>query len=706
MSAATAPVTPVLSGALVMLRAGYCVQPCRLQMDTTTGKKDVTGLPNGWDTFGQDEPSVLRKFAAGANAYLVATGPSNVVVVDVDVKMGARGLASWASKLPGGFVVTTPTGGQHHYYRNDVGQVGCRAAILPGVDIRAHGGGVFGPGSLDGAYSVAYSAAEMPLWSAVGIDAGWHAAKSTAPRDEALAPAVTPARAQQIIAEQVAAVGAHAGRWAGDGFRMALMKAAYVIGGYVGAEQLTHEQAEAALVGAIKAAGYAPDADDEKWIEQGLTDGSARPLVVRAPFIRPSQGKPHGGINLPGEWWVARPTLSHARTCAHSRGRSADAVMGALLARVSSLVPGHLRVDTGIAAPASLNFYAILLGSSAAGKSTSAAVAESMLPIGVELDSPIEDIGSGPGVAAAFGLVNGDGVFEQTQHRVMFKCDEGELLLATSRNKESTTLATLRTAWTGQAFGQRNATQALNRRVTDYSLGLWVGLQPIHAAELFSARAVGDGTLQRFLWFSAADPSITAEQPHNPGRLPWDHSVLRLTDSTPLTLPTDIRRELFLRNVAVQRGELVPEPGQEHAALQQIKVSGLLAMLDGRRDIDHEDWQLAAVVLETSNAVAQSVREDIRARAADREAQRDAAAERRAKNAAKTAAEIEDTRLTARKAQILQRVTDKPGQQHSAVARNYTNRELTATALAQLEADGKIEVKTDARQHYKLIYAT
>ncbi|MGH3427687.1 MAG: bifunctional DNA primase/polymerase, partial [Mycobacteriales bacterium] len=270
---------PALDGALMMLKAGYAVQPCHLAMDQITGKKDPTRLPKRWDTFGQAEHDVRRALSSWANAYMVSTGPSNIVVADIDVKGGAQGMESWAGKPQGGLVVRTPTGGLHHYFANDA-QVGCPSSGLPGVDIRGIGGGVFGPGSLDGAYRIEHSnGGSLPPWSGVGL-ASAARTPSTQEMDAALRPAVSREHAEKIIAAKVQAVHNHAGNWAGNGFRTTLYGSAYTIGGYVGAELLSHEQAEARLTAAITSAGHEPDADDEKWIEQGLTDGSARPLQI------------------------------------------------------------------------------------------------------------------------------------------------------------------------------------------------------------------------------------------------------------------------------------------------------------------------------------------------------------------------------------------------------------------------------------------
>jgi hypothetical protein len=88
----------------------------------------------------------------------VATGrPSGLVVVDLDVKRGAQGPASWRDflgqhSLGGAESVTaaTPSGGFHVWYRwpQNWGPVPERPGILPGVDIKGDGGLVVAPPSM------------------------------------------------------------------------------------------------------------------------------------------------------------------------------------------------------------------------------------------------------------------------------------------------------------------------------------------------------------------------------------------------------------------------------------------------------------------------------------------------------------------------------------------------------------------------------
>ena len=108
-------------------------------------------LAKGWqDEATDDLERVARLWDANPDANIgIATG-EGLVVVDVDQKNGKDGdesirFAAESSDLAG-YRVTTPSGGYPLYFRSEQ-RVGNRTSILTGVDIRADGGYVVGPGS-------------------------------------------------------------------------------------------------------------------------------------------------------------------------------------------------------------------------------------------------------------------------------------------------------------------------------------------------------------------------------------------------------------------------------------------------------------------------------------------------------------------------------------------------------------------------------
>lgn len=76
----------------------------------------------------------------------IATKPSDLVVIDVDVKDGAPGMESWRDLVEelgrdiGDTVITeTPSGGLHFWYRANGHTIGNKE-LAPGIDVRAAGG--------------------------------------------------------------------------------------------------------------------------------------------------------------------------------------------------------------------------------------------------------------------------------------------------------------------------------------------------------------------------------------------------------------------------------------------------------------------------------------------------------------------------------------------------------------------------------------
>lgn len=117
--------------------------------------KEKVPLAKGWQDQATDDPeAVARLWDARPQANIgVATG-EGIVVVDVDRKDGKDGdesirLVAESTDLAG-YRVTTPSGGYHLYFHSEQ-PVRNRTSLLLGVDIRADGGYVVGPGSeIDG----------------------------------------------------------------------------------------------------------------------------------------------------------------------------------------------------------------------------------------------------------------------------------------------------------------------------------------------------------------------------------------------------------------------------------------------------------------------------------------------------------------------------------------------------------------------------
>lgn len=135
----------IVDRALACVESGWSVFPL-----VPNTKRPLT--PNGFKNASKSVEAVRKWWAEHPDANVgIATGEaSGIVVVDVDVKGGAKGRESLASlkELPPTLTVTTPSGGWHFYYLCPQGGVRSRTGLLPGIDIKAGNGYVVGPGSV------------------------------------------------------------------------------------------------------------------------------------------------------------------------------------------------------------------------------------------------------------------------------------------------------------------------------------------------------------------------------------------------------------------------------------------------------------------------------------------------------------------------------------------------------------------------------
>ncbi|MFD7001909.1 hypothetical protein ACFWA5_38065 [Streptomyces mirabilis] len=433
---------------------------------------------------------------------------------------------------------------------------------------------------------------------------------------------------------------------------------------------------------------------------------------------------------IPEAFWAARPELRHIRTAGHSRTRSGDVALLAVLTRLSALVSHRIRADTGIAGFASLNLFGGIIGPSGIGKSSGVEVADRLMPAPSGLD--FRDglpIGSGEGLAEVFmGVVEEETgeirkrggtetpvtvqVRKQVRHHAFFYIDEGSSLTRLMRERSGSTLGeTLRSAAVGQTLGQTNASKDTSRYIPSgsYSLGLLVGFQPETVAPLFDE--VAEGTPQRFVWVQVIDPAIPDQQPEWPGELRvWRNAgVVAPGDEASgfvlVTFDEGIKAELRAADLAKARGHVSTagqDPFDSQAPVMRVKLASLLAILAGRRHVNPEDWRLAHMVWDASCAT----RADVIART---EAQRRLEQEKRTvarieeevrvEGAKQAAEEARTERAVERLATRLALLTQERGPQTRKEVRSRTagrdKRYLTeAFAYALLrewvvEADGK-----------------
>ncbi len=360
--------------------------------------------------------------------------------------------------------------------------------------------------------------------------------------------------------------------------------------------------------------------------------------VVEDPVNPADEMRPYA---LPEEFWASRSILRHIRQAAHSRTRSADVVLHAVLARVAGTVNHTVKLPALVGSRAPLCYFAAVVGPPGTGKSSGYAIAAELLPVPVGTDMADGlPIGSGEGlVEALFDVVREKdpitgtpvSVKRQKLFNAMVYVDEGDALAALGSRNGSTTFSTLRSIWSGEVIGQANASADRKRKVPagQYTYGLVVGLQPTLAGPLLKDAAAG--TPQRFGWAWATDPTIPDERPEWPGELdvvlPSAVELARLRPvrsksgftAHEMPVANSVTDEIRKRGLATARGDLVLDLHDAHLPLLQLKVAGLLAILDGRLDVKQEDWGLADTITTVSGAVRRHVEDLVRAEAGHQE---------------------------------------------------------------------------------------
>jgi hypothetical protein len=132
-------------------------------------------LLQGWPQKATSDPALIESWWIGVPNANVGIHCDGLLVIDVDVKKGGKNaldLLRLTDDLPATLCTSTPSGGEHHFYRLPDGHNGVPNSVSTlgrGLDIRSAGGYVVAPGSVvpAGTYSFQDAAAQIaaaPDW--------------------------------------------------------------------------------------------------------------------------------------------------------------------------------------------------------------------------------------------------------------------------------------------------------------------------------------------------------------------------------------------------------------------------------------------------------------------------------------------------------------------------------------------------------------
>jgi hypothetical protein len=151
-------------------------------------------------------------------------------------------------------------------------------------------------------------------------------------------------------------------------------------------------------------------------------------------------------------------------------------------------------------------------------------------------------------------------------------------------------------------FSYADPTRRIILEAHSYRFGLIVGVQPERAGVLINDEE--GGTPQRFIWLPATDPGITADPPPTPQPLKID-ATRGQWQRGHIPIPDQVAREIREAHVARHQGDGDALDG--HALFSREKVAVALALLDNRREMNLDDWRLAAIIMAKSDTVRAAV---------------------------------------------------------------------------------------------------
>jgi len=197
-----------LDHALAAAKRGWSVFPIKAREKEPVGR---------WTEEATTDPKTITAWLAGTSLnYGIACGPSGLVVIDEDAPGAADRLAQACGydTLPATFTVSTAKG-RHFYYRINGTPVRTGVRKVPGIDVRAVGGYVVGPGSthVTGArYEVAdgRDTLLLPVWLARVLNDGLRASEaSPLPAGEVPVTVPQPRVADEPIPDRIGAGSRH-----------------------------------------------------------------------------------------------------------------------------------------------------------------------------------------------------------------------------------------------------------------------------------------------------------------------------------------------------------------------------------------------------------------------------------------------------------------------------------------------------------------
>ena len=359
----------------------------------------------------------------------------------------------------------------------------------------------------------------------------------------------------------------------------------------------------------------------------GDRSAMARDITRRNGLAPRVEGSPRGGTaegtqdtrhtgptpsvrHLPEEFWNARPVLGQIRQAARARMVGPDATLLNVLIRYAATIPPGYKLPPIVGGYGTLDLLGCVVGKTSSGKSKTMSCARDLLP-GVDKDIRWDlPLGSGEGISQAFMVDEVDEKGKKTgKQRVgvracHFVVDEGMAMAEVASRKGTTIIPTINSAITGEGLGQANAGEA-NRRIIPPGLVRFscvINIQAENAHVVFTPDMVRVGFTGRLIFTRANDPGAPDVEPEWPGPLNL-HRWPIITSGVDITYDPAIAAEIRAARRIDLRDDTDEGSGASHSMLLRCKISSLLALIEGRRNVNLDDWALGGMLISNSAGV-------------------------------------------------------------------------------------------------------
>jgi len=300
-------------------------------------------------------------------------------------------------------------------------------------------------------------------------------------------------------------------------------------------------------------------------------------------------------------FWNWRPSLKAIYDAALMRMASPWGVFACCATAAISIVPPKITLPPLIGGRGSLNLFALILDGSGGGKSAAASVARELM--GDRCASVHTcGVGSGEGLVEAYRIPpEKRGEPTEWRESVRFDVDEIDNLSAQGGRSGSTLWPTLRTAFFANRLGSTTLRSGgVHLGEHSYRLTLTVNAQPARCAGLLEDH--GGGTPQRFMWFPAMDRRIRASLQSSDPLYPLDlPSSTAWPFERSITIPDEARAQILYARERRAIGMHTDDARfTGHALFCREKFAYVLAVLDGRTEMNDDDWMLSEFIADVS----------------------------------------------------------------------------------------------------------